>query len=169
MNKKWNKILWGAIFVVGLSLALYSRINSSAPVETPSVELVTVGEQLPVEVSSSKLSEDGHYNSKDDVSFYIYTYNHLPENYITKKEAQALGWTGGSLEPYAPGKSIGGDRFGNREGVLPKKSGRSYTECDIDTLGKASRGAKRIVYSNDGLIYYTEDHYSSFEKLYGDE
>ena len=169
MNKKWNKILCGVIFAVALGFTLYSRINSSAPVETPSVEVVTADEQLSVEESSSRISEDGHYNSKDDVSFYIYTYNHLPENYITKKEAQALGWTGGSLEPYASGKSIGGDRFGNREGVLPKKSGRSYTECDIDTLGKSSRGAKRIVYSNDGLIYYTEDHYASFELLYGDE
>ena len=169
MSKKWNKILCGVIFAVALGFTLQSRINSSAPVETPSVEVVTADEQLSVEESSSRISEDGHYNSKDDVSFYIYTYNHLPENYITKKEAQALGWTGGSLEPYASGKSIGGDRFGNREGVLPKKSGRSYTECDIDTLGKSSRGAKRIVYSNDGLIYYTEDHYASFELLYGDE
>lgn len=116
-----------------------------------------------------KIKEDGSYNSKEDVSLYIYTYSHLPDNYITKKEAQALGWNGGSLEPYAPGKSIGGDRFGNREGVLPKKSGRNYTECDIDTRGKKSRGAKRIVFSNDGLIYYTEDHYESFEILYGDE
>ena len=85
------------------------------------------------------------------------------------KEAQALGWPGGSLEPYAPGKCIGGSRFGNYEGLLPEKEGRTYTECDIDTLGAESRGAKRIVFSNDGLIYYTGDHYESFELLYGEE
>ena len=83
-------------------------------------------------------------------------------------EARAKGWEGGSLEDYFPGCSIGGDKFGNREGVLPKKNGRTYTECDIDTKGKKSRGAKRIVFSNDGLIYYTDDHYETFTLLYGE-
>lgn len=113
--------------------------------------------------------EDGAYTTKDDVALYIHTYGHLPDNFITKKDAQALGWPGGSLEPYAPGKCIGGSRFGNYEGLLPEADGRTYTECDIDTLGADSRGAKRIVFSNDGLIYYTEDHYKSFELLYGEE
>lgn len=117
----------------------------------------------------SELPEDGSYTSKDEVALYISIYGHLPSNFITKKEAQALGWEGGSLEPYAPGKCIGGSRFGNYEGLLPEKEGRVYTECDIDTLGADRRGAKRIVFSNDGLIYYTEDHYESFELLYGEE
>ena len=118
---------------------------------------------------SAVIDENGSYTSKDDVALYIHVYGHLPSNFITKKEAEKLGWSGGSLESYAPGKCIGGDRFGNYEGLLPKKTGRSYTECDIDTLGKKSRGAKRIVFSNDGLIYYTDDHYASFELLYGEE
>lgn len=117
----------------------------------------------------SELQEDGVYTSRDEVAQYIFTYGHLPSNFITKKEAKALGWEGGSLEPYAPGKCIGGSRFGNYEGLLPEKEGRVYTECDIDTLGSDRRGAKRIVFSNDGLIYYTEDHYESFELLYGEE
>jgi guanyl-specific ribonuclease Sa len=103
------------------------------------------------------------------VALYIHTYGELPKNFITKKEAERLGWDGGSLEPYAPGKSIGGSYFGNYEGKLPKKKGRTYHECDIDTKGKRSRGPKRIVYSNDGLIYYTPDHYETFELLYGEE
>lgn len=115
------------------------------------------------------LPEDGTYTSKEDVALYIHTYGRLPDNFITKKEAQALGWPGGSLEPYAPGMCIGGSRFGNYEGLLPEAEGRSWTECDIDTLGAGSRGAKRIVFSNDGLIYYTGDHYESFELLYGEE
>lgn len=115
------------------------------------------------------IDEDGEYNSKDDVALYIHTYGHLPKNYVTKKDAREKGWEGGSLEDYFPGCSIGGDSFGNREGVLPSKKGRKYTECDIDTKGKKSRGAKRIVFSNDGLIYYTEDHYETFELLYGEE
>lgn len=130
------------------------------PGNAPSDNRASEGDALP---------ENGSYTTKEDVALYIYTYGHLPDNFITKKEAQALGWPGGNLEPYAPGMCIGGSRFGNYEGLLPEAKGRTYTECDIDTLGARSRGAKRIVFSNDGLIYYTEDHYESFELLYGDE
>ena len=121
------------------------------------------------ESGEAVLPEDGAYTTKEDMALYLHLYGHLPDNFITKKEAQKLGWPGGSLEPYAPGKCIGGSRFGNYEGLLPEAEGRTYTECDIDTLGAESRGAKRIVFSNDGLIYYTEDHYASFELLYGEE
>ena len=119
--------------------------------------------------STQQLDPDGSYTSKEDVALYIHLYGRLPGNFITKKEAESLGWSGGSLEKYAPGKCIGGSHFGNYEGLLPEADGRKYTECDIDTLGKKSRGAKRIVFSNDGLIYYTEDHYETFELLYGEE
>ena len=119
--------------------------------------------------SDEKIDENGSYTTKEDVALYLYTYGKLPNNFITKDEARALGWEGGGLDEYAEGKCIGGDFFGNYEGILPKAKGRTYTECDIDTLGKKSRGAKRIVFSNDGLIYYTEDHYESFELLYGEE
>ena len=116
------------------------------------------------------IDEDGTYTSKEDVALYIYTYEHLPSNYITKKEAKSLGWVNseGNLDEVAPGKSIGGDYFGNYEGILPEEEDRDYYECDIDFDG-TYRNAKRIVYSNDGLIYYTEDHYESFELLYGEE
>ena len=115
------------------------------------------------------IAEDGSYNSMEDVSLYLHTYDHLPDNYITKQEARDLGWSGGSVERYAPGCAIGGDRFGNREGLLPSEKGRTYYECDIDTIGETSRGAKRIIFSSDGLIYYTEDHYETFTLLYGEE
>lgn len=115
------------------------------------------------------VSEDGEYWTKDEVALYIHLFGHLPKNYITKSKAQELGWSGGSLEPYAPGCSIGGGYFGNYEGLLPTKKGRKYTECDIDTRGAKSRGAKRIVFSNDGLIYYTDDHYETFTLLYGED
>ena len=121
------------------------------------------------ETITEMLAEDGVYTSKEDVALYIHLYGKLPENFITKKEAKALGWEGGSLEPYAPGKSIGGDRFGNYEGILPEEDGVIYKECDIDTMGADQRGAKRIVFSNEGTVYYTEDHYKSFELLYGEE
>lgn len=137
------------------------------PEETATETPEKVSEEAPEETPA--IDEDGVYTTKEDVALYIHTYGHLPQNFISKKEAQNLGWEGGSLEPYAPGKCIGGSHFGNYEGILPEKDGRSYTECDIDTLGADKRGAKRIVFSNDGLIYYTEDHYETFELLYGEE
>jgi len=119
--------------------------------------------------AAPRLAEDGVYTSRDDVALYLVTYGRLPDNFITKAEARRLGWLDGPLEKYAPGCSIGGDLFGNREGRLPTAPGRVYMECDIGTMGKKSRGAKRIVFSNDGLIYYTDDHYESFTLLYGEE
>ena len=109
------------------------------------------------------IDEDGSYTTKEDVALYIHTYGKLPPNFITKKQAEKLGWSGGSLEPYAPGKCIGGNYFGNYEGILPDGE---YRECDIGTLGKKSRGAKRLIYSDDGRIYYTSDHYKTFTQLY---
>jgi hypothetical protein len=114
------------------------------------------------------LSEDGSYTSKDEVAWYLHTYGHLPPNYVTKYEAEDAGWKtqGLSLAEACPGMSIGGGKFGNREKKLPVAKGRQYYECDIDYKGERSRNAKRLVYSNDGLIFYTEDHYKTFEQLY---
>ncbi len=110
------------------------------------------------------------YSDRDHVALYIHLYGELPPNYITKNEARNLGWDSGkgNLWEIAPGKSIGGDRFGNREGLLPKKEGRSYYECDINYDG-GYRGGERIVFSGDGLVYYSEDHYENFELLYDGE
>lgn len=121
-------------------------------------------------LSESEIDKDGRYTSKQEVASYINIYKKLPSNYITKKEAMNLGWNAneGNLWDVTDHKSIGGDRFGNREGLLPNKNDRQYYEADIDYEG-GYRNAKRIVYSNDGLIYYTDDHYQSFEKLYGDD
>ena len=136
---------------------------STAPTATPTPT------SEPTPDKNDIIDEDGSYFDKENVALYIHTYGRLPDNFITKDEARDLGWEGGSVEKYAPGKAIGGDKFGNYEGLLPKKKGRTYTECDIDTDGYHSRGSRRIIFSNDGLIYYTHDHYESFELLYGEE
>lgn len=119
------------------------------------------------ETEGIAVSEDGEYILRDEVALYLHEYGHLPGNYITKKEAQELGWDNkkGNLDEVAPGKSIGGSHFGNYEGALPEKKGRKYYECDLEYEG-GYRGAKRLIYSNDGLIFYTEDHYQTFEQLY---
>ncbi len=136
--------------------------------DTPSdEEIEEVSDLSQPEEYELTVSEDGEYTSKEEVALYIHLYNHLPSNYITKNEAKEFGWVSseGNLNKVAPGKSIGGDKFGNREGLLPDKKGRVYYECDIDYV-KGSRNGKRIVFSNDGLIYYTEDHYETYELLY---
>ena len=109
------------------------------------------------------------YDDRDRVALYLHLFGELPPHFITKAAAQKLGWTSGEVEYYRSGAAIGGDRFGNYEGLLPKKKGRQYYECDIGTVGKKSRGAQRIIFSNDGLVYYTDDHYESFTLLYGEE
>lgn len=113
------------------------------------------------------VDEDGTYIDPYLVAEYIHKYNKLPSNYITKNEARELGWESekGNLWEVTDEMSIGGDIFGNREGLLPKKDGRIYYECDVNYKG-GFRGAERIVYSNDGLIFYTNDHYESFTQLY---
>lgn len=147
------------------------------PEETTSDEITSTETELEDTALSedtvpekSVISEDGSYTSKEEVAEYLHTYGHLPSNFIKKKAAQKLGWVSkeGNLWEVAPGMSIGGDYFGNYEGTLPEAEDRDYYECDIDFDG-SYRGAKRIVYSNDGLIYYTEDHYETFELLYGEE
>ena len=181
MKQRLFSLLLALAMVISLAACGAAPAPAPAPQDTPSPEATEVQfpeeapEELPAETpeepepSENVLPEDGWYYSKDNVALYIHTYGHLPDNFITKKEAEALGWSGGSVEKYAPGMAIGGGRFGNYEGLLPEAKGRTYTECDIDTNGASSRGAKRIVFSNDGLIYYTGDHYESFELLYGEE
>lgn len=110
-------------------------------------------------------ARDGYYYDVENVVLYLEEYGELPPNYITKKEAEALGWSGGSVEDYKEGAAIGGDRFGNYEELLPEADGRKYTECDIDTDGYPSRGSRRLVFSNDGLYFYTSDHYETFSEV----
>ena len=117
--------------------------------------------------SENVITEDGQYLDKDSVAYYIFIYGHLPSNYLTKEEARALGWSSnkGNLWQVAPGCAIGGDRYGNYEGLLPKGS---YKECDVDYAG-GYRGAARLIFDTKGNIYYTEDHYTTFEQLYRED
>lgn len=178
--KKFMRLLVLALLVAG---ALWSGLFFADDVAVTTVQTVQTVDQDYTTVDNGAdtaaddpadtvfvpdLDEHGTYDQKDDVALYILLYGRLPGNYITKSEAEAAGWSGGSVEKYCTGKCIGGGRFGNYEGLLPDAQGRTWTECDINTLGASSRGAERIVFSNDGLIYYTSDHYSSFELLYGE-
>lgn len=109
-----------------------------------------------------EVEEGAYYYDVEHVVTYLALLDELPENYLTKDEARGLGWEGGTPERYREGSAIGGDRFGNYEGVLPSGGGVSYRECDIDTDGASGRGAKRLIWSSDDRYFYSEDHYESF-------
>lgn len=185
MNKKTRTIV---IIILLLLAAFYlfgSKQGTEAPqaVTVPQEEssgqaLVDLGpvEEAPAqeveapsepEEPEENIREDGFYTSKEDVALYIHTFGHLPDNFLTKDEAEDLGWvsTKGNLWKVTDHMSIGGDYFGNYEKKLPQQKGRKYYECDINYNG-GTRGAERIIFSNDGLIFYTEDHYNTFEQLY---
>lgn len=148
-----------------------TTIPTTAPTTVPEpteTEPPTSPTTLPV-TTAPLLDPDGHYNSKEDVALYIHLYGCLPRNYVTKSYCRdVLKCSTSKVQDYWPDGAIGGDVFQNREGLLPSAPGRTWTECDINTWGRYQRGAERIVFSNDGLVYYTSNHYASFELLYGE-
>ena len=154
---KTRKILVSIVIILIL-FAFYSMTDN-----------IATNENVPEESNllESEIAEDGYYSSPDDVADYLHLYGKLPGNYLTKKEARDLGWVSsdGNLWQVTDKRSIGGDHFGNYEGLLPDADGRKWKECDVNYSG-GYRGAERLVFSNDGLIYYTKDHYESFEKMY---
>jgi len=105
------------------------------------------------------------YYTPDEVALYLHAFQELPDNYITEDEAEDAGWVSsrGNLWDVFYGACLGGDVYQNRERLLPRD--KTYEKCDVNYFG-AYRGAERLVYSYDGYIYYTEDHYQSFEPLY---
>ena len=144
----------------------FTSTNSVAPATNYTIVVTNVAVAATNAAVRAQIVRDGEYTSKDDVAAYIRQFKGaLPRNYITKGAARALGWQGGPLEPYAPGKSIGGDRFGNYERKLPWLNGGYYKECDVDTKGRP-RGAKRLIFTHKGQkIYYTDDHYRTFKEV----
>ena len=179
--KNWSRLFFGLTLSASL-LAGCSSGTADRPEPTPAGPVATLPAESPslpetvytdggsgeeTTAGESLLAPDGTYSSMEDVALYLHTYGELPDNFMTKSEARQLGWSGGGLEDYAPGMCIGGDTFGNREGLLP--AGATYHECDIGTLGEDSRGAERIVWDTEGNIYYTGDHYESFELIYSAE
>jgi hypothetical protein len=153
MKKIKNKL---SLLVMSLILLVGIAINS-VPVQATTLNIMS---------NKNIVRSDTVINSFQGVANYIHEYNELPSNYITKEEAEELGWEpGDNLWDYAPGYSIGGDVFTNSEGALPEAPGRIWYECDINYNG-GHRGADRLVYSNDGLIYGTSDHYNTFTQYY---
>ncbi len=182
MNPKLKKLLSLLIVLAVVAALSYFGIDLANTDMGPDTTGSTLSSSLPQETQNTpptqptpskapfqpndKLDADGFYYDKEDVALFIHTYGRLPDNFVTKSEARSE--FGSNYKAMKAGYRIGGDRFGNREGRLPAASGRTYTECDIVAEGGTERGACRIVFSNDGLVYYTSDHYNSFTLLYGE-
>ena len=128
--------------------------------------LAAKSKTITLQAADYPVEKKGWYSTMEEVAVYLATFEKLPSNFLTKNKASDRGWDNraGNLDEVAPGCSIGGDRFGNYEGQLPDKKGRKWTECDINYTG-GYRGGERIVFSNDGLIYYTDDHYNTFTQI----
>ena len=159
--------------IPALLLALLMLAFSCCSAEIlPAEEILVDGEFAMTEELTLEYGWD--YYTLEEVALYIHVFWELPPNFITKDEAYDLGWNSreGNLWDVAYGMVIGGDRFGNREGLLPDDGERQWYECDVNYEG-GYRGAERVLFSSDGLVYYTVDHYESFEPLYegwfGDE
>ncbi len=152
-----------------LSLFFLAACEASGPSETPvesaGVEIThfdAVDGDVEVERGQS-------YSTAPEVALYIYAFDQLPINYRTKSEAESLGWvpSEGNLREVCDECLIGGDRFMNFEGLLPEIH-EPYYEADVN-YEEGYRGAERLVFTNDPIVYYTDDHYDSFELWYGEE
>ncbi|MDO4533450.1 MAG: ribonuclease domain-containing protein [Coriobacteriia bacterium] len=164
--------LVGVLLVLAALCLALSGCNATgasqgkAPASSSTVISSTTSDR-PSDSGSITVYENGTYTSKDEVAAYIYEFGHLPSNFISKTKARKAGWvpSKGNLDEVCPGKSIGGSEFYNDDGQLPDARGRTWKECDINYSG-GHRGSERIVFSNDGLVFYTPDHYRTFEQLY---
>ncbi len=147
-------------------IAKSKKKKTTASPVSPSLTASPSPTATPSPSPAASIEEDGTYTAPQDIADYLFTYGRLPGNFLTKKEAQALGWDSryNYVGDVAPGMSIGGDYFGNYEQKLPTAKGRKYYECDCSYTG-TRRGAERIIFSNDGLVYYTADHYETFTEM----
>ncbi len=144
------------------------RVVTAEPAGLPETESTEDSTEVPAETPAEVPTENpGPITDPREIADYLFEHGKLPVNFITKEEAQALGWDSSRnyVSDVAPGKSIGGDRYSNYEGLLPKAKGRMFFECDANYRG-GKRGPERIVYSNDGHVWYTKDHYGTFEELF---
>ena len=166
--ERWEIVMKkkGSLLLTALVLALaLVRVLMPTQEAYPSGDIGNPQQQT-AEITDLAVAYGEAYTDPDEVAMYLHEFEELPPNFVTKKEAQQQGWDAGeNLSEILPGCSIGGDKFGNFEGFLPEASDRQYYECDVNYTG-GHRGAERLVFSSDGLIYYTEDHYESYTQLY---
>ena len=169
MNKQNIKL--GLFFVIGLLtafLVMYFFQNYNIEKknkDSESTEIVSNAvNSSEVNSSPSRNTENiDELTNENKVINYVKATRHLPDYYVTKSEAKKNGWvpSKGNLCDVLPGKAIGGDKFSNREKNLP--GNEQYFEADVN-YNCGNRNADRIVFTKNGDVYLTKDHYKSFTK-----
>lgn len=168
-NSRFKKIMPYIVLVLLaiISIRSYFQENNDQQGSTPAESVQTANQQDENKNSSDTANsfDIAQLTEAKTVVDYVKKNQRLPNYYLTKKEAEGRGWKPykGNLCEVLPGKAIGGDYFGNREGRLPNRKGRKYFEADIN-YDCGGRNANRLVYSSDGLIFITKDHYRTFQK-----
>lgn len=160
MNKRVISLVLMAILIV---LSLYFRsddVQDKSQADKPAASEQTITRGNAQSKTIDQLTE------QQNVVSYMQKYQKLPAFYLTKKEARQAGWDAkkGNLCDVLPGRAIGGDRFSNREKSLPIADNRQWFEADIN-YRCGHRGADRLLYSSDGMIFVTHDHYKSFKQV----
>jgi hypothetical protein len=164
MNGKIRSLLFvflGLLF--GMSaMYVYNNFVADKKVAPTNTSTVEYGKVNNNSGNSSQQSIEQLTEEKTVIN-YVKQNHKLPDYYITKNEARQQGWnpSKGNLCDILPGKAIGGDKFGNREGNLPK--GEKYFEADVN-YNCGNRNADRIIFTKAGDVYLTKNHYRSFEK-----
>ena len=168
MNKNSAKL--ALFFIIGMLsafLVMYLIDNYRIEKRKQDSEIAenTIGKDEKANREEISLEEHSIQNLTNEVKVinYVKSNHELPEYYITKSEARKQGWvpSEGNLCDVLPGKAIGGDKFSNREKTLP--SGKQYCEADVN-YNCGNRNADRIVFTKEGEVYLTKNHYKSFQK-----
>ena len=165
-SKLWK--IWRAIITPGTCYYCASMNGRILSVDDPRIAEIPVHENCKcyVEAMTTIAAGTATNAGADGVEMYVALHGRLPENYLTQAEAKELGWEKllGNLAEALPGRVIGGDIFENRKHKLPEVTGRIWYEADFDYVS-GYRNDCRLLYSNDGLLFVTYDHYMSFYEI----
>lgn len=164
VSPRYVKIIIALLVVIILLLLLKRKGSTEQPAVKPGTDQ-TVTDKRKDKPKPSVSNNIDELTATAVVVFYVKEHRRLPDYYITKNEARQQGWNpaAGNLCDILPGRAIGGDVFSNREGRLPRSKGRRWFEADLNyTCG--NRNADRLLFSNDGLVFITTDHYQTFDQ-----
>jgi len=158
-RNRWLVLLLAAVLLLGYFWCKHRSSDVPAPPDAPATR------QTPPQTQNETPGTVDALTKETVVVPYVKKNGRLPAYYITKQEARQQGWIAaeGNLCEVLPGRAIGGDHFSNREKTLPAKSGRKWFEADIN-YHCGRRNADRLLFSNDGLVFVTKDHYKTFEE-----
>jgi len=154
------------LFILGAAAGIFGMyLHNNYKIERKTEVAVT--ENRKQEVSKTVNSIHGNsiekLTNESTVINFVKSHHELPDYYITKSEAKKQGWipSKGNLCDVLPGNAIGGDNFSNREKTLPKNG--KYYEADVN-YNCGNRNADRIVFTKNGDVWLTKNHYKTFEK-----